>query len=173
MNTEHSNLRPQDIVVLLKIVAYGDHPWIQVPMAKELGMGQSEMSRSLGRSKFAGFLDSSGRKVRRLALMEFLQYGISYAFPQRPGPIVRGTPTSHSAPPLSQHIQSNEKFVWPSARGDIRGQAISPLYKSVPEAVTNDVQLHEMLALVDAIRVGNVREKNLAVSELEKRILEP
>ena len=46
-----------------------------------------------------------------------------------------------------------------------------PLYKSVPEAALNDPLLHEMLALVDAIRVGSAREKKIAVEELKKRIL--
>ena len=59
----------------------------------------------------------------------------------------------------------------PSAKGKLKGQAVNPLYKSVPEAVLNDPKLHELLALVDAIRVGNVREKKLAVGELKERIL--
>lgn len=164
-------MKPQDIVILLKIVAYGDQPWLQVPMAKELVIGQSEMSKSLNRSKFAGLLDSSGRKVRRLALIDFIEYGLPYAFPQRPSSIVRGIPTSHSASPLKEQIQSDEYFVWPYAKGNVKGQAIAPLYKSVPEAALNDPLLHEMLALVDAIRVGSAREKKIAVEELKKRIL--
>lgn len=44
-------MRPQDIVVLLKIIAYGEEPWLQANMAKELMIGQSELSRSLKRSK--------------------------------------------------------------------------------------------------------------------------
>ena len=140
-------------------------------MAKELVIGQSEMSKSLNRSKFAGLIDNSGRKVRRLALMDFLENGIQYVFPERPGSMVRGIPTSHSASPLNKHIQSDESFVWPSAKGKLKGQAVNPLYKSVPEAVLNDPKLHELLALVDAIRVGNVREKKISVSELKDRIL--
>ena len=164
-------MRPQDIVVLLKIISYDEKPWRQVPMAKELFIGQSEMSRSLNRSKYAGLLADSGRNVRRLALTEFLEYGIAYVFPQRPGSIVRGVPTSHSAPPLNMQIQSDDDFVWPYAKGKSKGQAIVPLYKSVPEAVLKDSQLYEMLALIDAIRVGSAREKKLAVVELKKRIL--
>lgn len=171
MNIEQPNMRPQDIVVLLKIIAYGDNPWFQVPMAKELNIGQSEMSRSLKRSKFASLLDETGRKVRRLALMDFIEKGIAYVFPQQPGSLVRGIATSHSASPLKEKIQSDESYVWPSAKGKLKGQAIVPLYKSVPEAVMNDSKLHELLALVDAVRVGNARERKLAVVELKKRIL--
>lgn len=171
MKLEAFIMKPQDIVVLLKIISYGDKPWLQVPMAKELMIGQSEMSRSLSRLKFCCLIDDSGRKVRRLALMGFLESGIAYVFPQRPGSIVRGIATSHSASPLKEQIQSDESYVWPSAKGKLKGQAIQPLYKSVPEAAMNDTKLHEMLALVDAIRVGSAREKKLAVAELKKRIL--
>jgi hypothetical protein len=117
-------------------------------------------------------LDESGKKVSKLALMEFLQYGIAYAFPAKPGPIVRGIPTAHSGPPLNTLIEpSGDEYVWPSATGQLRGQAISPLYKNVVKAVKGDHELHELLSLVDAIRVGRVREKQLAIAELKKRLL--
>ena len=171
MKSEQAIMRPHDIVVLLKIISYGDEPWLQKPMADDLVISQSELSKSIARSKNAGLLDDTGRKVRRLALMDFLQSGITYVFPQHPGPLVRGVSTSHSASPLKEKIQSDESFVWPSARGKVKGQAIVPLYKSVPEAALNDPKLHELLALVDAIRVGSARELKIAVSELKKRIL--
>ena len=163
-------MRPLDIVVLLKIIAYADTHWLQQPMAVALGISQSELSKSMARSNYARLLDESGKNVRCLALMEFLEHGVAYAFPQQPGPMVRGIPTSHSASPLRDQIKSDESYVWPSATGKIKGQAITPLYKSVPNAVVSDAKLYEMLALVDAIRVGSMREKNLAVLELKIRL---
>ena len=85
--------------------------------------------------------------------------------------MVRGIPTAHSAKPLSELIQANEHYVWPDADGTLRGQAIEPLYHTVGKAVANDPLLYEMLALVDAIRVGKAREVALAVEELKKRLL--
>jgi len=140
-------------------------------MATELVISQSELSKSIARSKNASLLDNSGRKVRRLALMDFLESGIAYVFPQHPGSIVRGIATSHSAAPLNKQIQSDENYVWPSAKGDMKGQAIIPLYKTLPEAALNDAKLYEMLSLIDAIRIGSARERKLAISELKKRIL--
>jgi hypothetical protein len=84
--------------------------------------------------------------------------------------MVRGIPTAHSSLPLSTIIVSNENYVWPSAKGTMRGQSIVPLYASVPEAVKNDGYLHELLSLVDALRVGKARERNLAMQELTNRI---
>ncbi len=164
-------MRPQDIVILLKLITYGSQPWNQLKVAGQLFISQSEVSQSIARSKYAGLLDNKGGKVHRLALMDFLQHGIAYAFPQHPGAIVRGIPTAHSGPPLNDIIQSEENFVWPSGKGTLRGQSILPLYPSVTDAVQNDPELHELLSLVDAIRVGRAREKEIAVEELKKRLL--
>ena len=43
-----------------------------------------------------------------------------------------------------------------------------PLYNSVPEASLKDEKLHELLALIDALRVGRARER--AIVELKKRL---
>lgn len=171
MNKQIQSIKPQDIVLLLKIISVDNESWNQKPIAKELGMSQSEISESVARSKFAGLLDVGGKKVFKLALLELLRYGIRYVFPQHPGPIVRGLPTAHSAPPLNNIIQSDENYVWPFASGNVRGQSIMPLYSSVPMAAGKDAKLYELLALVDALRVGRARERELAIKELEARIL--
>jgi len=171
MKTQQQSMRPQDVVILLKITTYGDKYWYQKPLSEQLFMSQSEISESVARSKFAGLLDPAGKKVFKLALMELLQYGIRYVFPQRPGALVRGVPTAHSASPLNEVIQSEEYYVWPSGKGSVRGHSIIPLYPSVVDAVKNDSKLHELLALADALRVGKAREREIALQELKTRIL--
>tara|TARA_R110001592_G_scaffold262565_1_gene527639 strand:+ start:13237 stop:13740 length:504 start_codon:yes stop_codon:yes gene_type:complete len=163
-------MSPHDIVILLKIVSYGDQPWLQTPLAGALGISQSEISKSLNRSKYAGLLAPNGKTVMKMALLDFLQYGLRYVFPIKPGAVVRGVPTSHSVKPLSDEIQSSEAYVWAYGKGTVRGHSIAPLHPSVPEAALNDEKLHELLALVDALRVGRVRERELAVKELKKRL---
>lgn len=170
MKNQNIQLKPQDILILLKIISINSDAWNQKPIAGDLGLSQSEVSESVARSKYAGLLDPKGKKVMKLALMEFLQYGIRYVFPQKPGPVVRGIPTSHSASPLKEEIQSTENYVWPYAKGTVRGHSIIPLYVSVPEAALKDDVLYELLALVDALRVGRAREKEIAVVELKKRL---
>jgi DNA-binding transcriptional MocR family regulator len=170
MKQKQQVMSPIDLVILLKIVSYGDEQWFQKEMANSLGISQSEISKSLNRSKYAGLLDSKGKQVMKLALMEFLQYGVRYVFPQMPGPIVRGVCTAHSASPLNEQIQSEEHYVWPYGKGTVRGQSIIPLYSSAPEAALKDEKLYELLALVDALRVGRAREKEMAVSELKSRL---
>jgi hypothetical protein len=60
--------------------------------------------------------------------------------------------------------------VWADPQGTVRGEALEPLYRSVPEAARADAQLYEWLALVDAVRSGRARERELAVAELRRRL---
>jgi hypothetical protein len=172
MRQVHSCMKPQDVVILLKIIALGTESWQQVPLAESLKMSQSEISQSIARSKFARLLDPAGKRVLPHNFMDFLQYGLAFVFPEVPGPMVRGLPTSHSAAPLDKLIRSKEDYVWPWSKGKVRGHGIEPLYPTVPDAASRDEKLYELLALTDALRVGRVREKNLAVAELKKRILD-
>ncbi len=95
MQQKQQIMSPHDIVILLQIVSYGNTSWLQKPLAESLGISQSEVSKSINRSKYAGLLDPKGKTVMKLALMEFLQYGVRYVFPQKIGAVVRGVPTAH------------------------------------------------------------------------------
>ena len=163
-------MKPQDIVVLAKLIAYDDPSYTQMELSLSLEMSQSEISSSLKRSTYAGLLVNKGQDVERKLFFDFIQYGLSVVFPEHPGAIVRGTVTAHSAPPLDKEFLSDEKYVWPYAKGRDRGQSITPLYPTVPKAVIIDPNLHELLALLDAVRVGRAREKNRALEILEARI---
>jgi hypothetical protein len=169
MRSQNQQIKPQDVLLLLKIMSDNTTSWNQKPVAEALGLSQSEVSESVARCKYAGLLAPNGKTVMRMALLEFLQYGLRYVFPIKPGAVVRGVPTSHSASPLNEEIQSTEAYVWPYGKGTVRGHSILPLYPSVPEAAIKDAKLYELLALVDALRVGRAREKELAIKELKKR----
>ena len=166
----HSGIRPQDVLVLLKIAAKKNTPWLMRDLANELGISPSEISESLNRSMLASLLSADKQKLMTASLLEFLQFGLKYVYPQKPGSIVRGMPTSHSAPPLNKLIKSEENYVWPYAQGQVSGQSIEPLYKTVPKACEKDPILYELLALTDALRIGKNREKNLAIIELKNRL---
>jgi hypothetical protein len=166
-------LKPQDILVLLKLHAWPDADWTYAELAKRLYMSTSEVHAALKRSAAAGLFDTESRQVRKQPLLEFLVHGIRYAFFARPGALSRGIPTAHSAEPLKTQIVSNPSdiYVWADRHGTVKGQAIDPLYKSVPEAAKQDQKLYEMLCLVDAIRVGRMRERQLATQVLEQRLM--
>ena len=164
-------MRPQDVAILLKIATFKDKPWMGKDLAIALSISSSEVSESLTRSAFAGLLDSSRSKIMKHALLEFLEHGFKYVFPQQPGPLVRGLPTAHSAPPLNKLIQSQEFYVWPDATGDQRGQAIEPLHPGVIKASKSDEGFYELMALIDSIRLGRTRELSFAIQDLKNRIL--
>lgn len=164
-------MRSQDIVVLLKIASMKKEQWYLKDMAYTLGISQSEVSESLNRSKIAGLITEDKKRLMKNNLLDFLEHGLRYVFPGEPGAIQRGMPTAHSAPPLNSAILSEETYVWPWAEGEARGQVIEPLHPGVPLACAKDSALYELLALVDAIRLGRAREKQQAMEELRERIL--
>lgn len=170
MRAQNQQMKPQDVLLLLKIVSINNSSWNQKPVAQALGLSQSEVSEAVGRCKYACLLAPNSKTVMKMALLEFLQHGLKYVFPVKPGAVVRGVPTSHSASPLKEEIQSTEAYVWPYGKGTVRGHSITPLYPSVPEAALKDKKLHELLALADALRVGRARERELAAKELKNRL---
>jgi len=167
----HNGMRPQDIVLLIKILTITQPNWQYRDLAGSLYLSISEVSESLNRSHIAGLIDESKRRVYRQSLMEFIRYGLHYVFPQVPGTMVTGIPTAHSYPYYSKLFASDLNFVWPDIDGNMRGLAIQPLYKSVVKAVKQDELLYKLLASIDIIRVGQTRELKMAVEELQKIIL--
>lgn len=161
-------MKPQDILVLLKICAMPEGKWCIHELAESIGMSGSEVHAAIKRLEKADLLFS--RKPKITSVEEFIINGLKYVFPAIIGKECRGIPTAHSAPPLSKLVVSDKKdmLVWPYEFGNARGQSVSPLYRSVPSAVKNDSKLYELLALVDAIRIGRAREREIATNELKK-----
>ena len=129
---------------------------------------------ALERARRVGFLDASKRRVIKSPFLEFLLHAVKYVFPAELGPLCRGIPTAHSAPPLAKRIVSedNDQYVWPHDEGKVRGQGIPPLYETAPDAALQDPKLYEFLALIDALRAGRARERNIAAQEIENRLSE-
>jgi hypothetical protein len=165
-------LKPQDIVILLKLVTFGNRPWSYSALALELGMSPSEVHSGIKRAAAARLFDSQRNVPVIRSLQEFLVHGVKYAYPPDRGQLTRGIPTSYAAPPLNSLIvQSDEPPpVWADPDGTVRGYDFTPLYRSVPNAAVRDQNLYELLALVDAIRDGRVRERELAVKLLTERL---
>ncbi len=142
-------------------------------LSASLGLSKSEVSNSIARCRQSGLLtndyDTGRAKVNRRELLEITEHALKYFFPVKPGAMVRGIPTGFAAPALSKSIKSAGGLilVWPDALGIDRGQAIEPLYKTVPEAVKKDRTLYHYLALADAIRLGGPRECGVAVNILK------
>jgi hypothetical protein len=166
-------LRPQDVIVILKLVANSDQAnWTYAELSKKLFRSTSHVFRSVARAEAARLLSVPSFAIGRIEgvspfarpnlgnLTEFLVHGLKYCFPAERGGITRGVPTAHAAPPLDQQmVQSSElPPVWPFAEGRVRGIKLLPLHKNALQAALRDPKLYELLALVDAIRDGRARE---------------
>lgn len=146
-------------------------------LAQLTGISKSQVNLSLQRSIESGLarLDTKTRVPRAniKPLNEFIVYGLRYVFPAKPGAVARGISTALSSPVLQPSLNNfgDLPSVWPDANGNTKGQSIEPLFKSVGYAVRLDAELYALLALVDAIRIGQPRERNLAIIKLRKRLL--
>lgn len=168
---KHNGMRPQDVVILLKIICLSPKNWQIIELSRELFISQSEVSESLNRSVLGDLIDQGKRKVKRRALLEFLQFGLHHVFPQRPGPMMNGIPTAHSHPFMTQYFPSEMMYVWSDNREKERGLSIEPLYAKQTDAVKIDAKLYKLLALIDIIRVGRARELQIAMNELKTEIM--
>jgi hypothetical protein len=164
-------MRPQDIVILLKILTLQHTEWQYRDLSSSLFLSASEIAESLNRSQLAGLIDDNRKKVYRQNLMEFIEHGLHYVFPQQPGTMVTGIATAHSHPYYQSLFVSEVNYVWQDGDGHMRGLAIEPLYKGVVKAIKQDETLYKMLASIDIIRVGKARELKIAIKELQKSIL--
>ncbi len=165
-------LKPQDVYILLKLVAMGEIQWSYASLAGDLFMSASEVHAGIKRAVAAHLMPAQSGQPLKKSLEEFLIHGVKYAFPPDHGGLTRGVPTGYAAPPLKDIIsQPNEPPpVWPDPEGGTRGYEFSPLYKTVPKAALKDSKLYELLSLVDAIRDGRAREREIAIRELKARL---
>ncbi|TDK26342.1 MarR family transcriptional regulator [Luteimonas aestuarii] len=163
-------LKPQELLVLLKVSAHPARKFTFAALAKELSMSAAEVHASVKRAIAAGLVHQRGRgdwSPIRPALQEFLLHGARYAFPAEIGPAKRGVPTAHGAPPLQGVLLGGDETpVWAHPKGSARGASISPIYRTAPQAALADPALHRLLALLDSLRIGRARERELATKFL-------
>ncbi len=168
-------LKPQDIVVALKLCGYaGGSRSSYLQIGAELSMSPSEIHGAVRRLKLAGLINGKemDEAPNLTALEEFLFHGVKYSFPAEFGALTRGMPTSYATAPLNLRIKAGDDPVpvWPDADGTVRGVSLKPLYKTVPAAAKRDPLLYSRLALVDAIRSGRARDRQIAQQELIKSL---
>ena len=158
--------------MLLKLVTHPHQAWLGKNLAQSLHLSASEVSEALARCRFSRLLaaDPQAWRVQRHALLDFLCYGLPYAFAVQPGAPARGLATGSSAPPLVQTFGPEPAYVWPGARGSQWGIAVEPLYPQAPAAAQQDTQLYGLLALTDALRLGRPREVKLARQLVEQQL---
>lgn len=167
-------LKPQDLYLLLALLARRGEVLTYPELATYAGLSMSEVHGALKRAEQArllAFVDGQPGIIIP-AFKDFLLYGARYAFPAARGGMVGGVPTAYAAAPLNALIapSADPLPVWPHAEGSVRGIALMPLYPSAPAAALRSSALYEHLALFDALRMGNARERNLAEKLFKERL---
>ncbi len=166
-------LKPQDIYVVLKLVVLRNESWTMQRLGESLGLSASRVHDSIQKLIKAGLIrKDKGYKVISANLKELLVHGIRFVFVPDIGEPCRGMPTASFAPLLAESFVASSELphVWPDAEGEVRGISFSPLHKNAPKGARNDAELYELLALVDAVRGGRARERNMAIDQLKQRL---
>ncbi len=163
--------KPQDVLVALKLCLDATKR-SYAELGQLLGMSASEVHAAVRRLIEARLVEPETRHVRREALRNFLVHGVPYAFPARAGEVTRGMPTAWAAPAMVKKMGHSDQLrpVWPDPDGKVQGAAVPALYASVPGAARRDRALYDLLALVDAIRIGRARERAIAEKEITQRL---
>jgi hypothetical protein len=163
-------LKPQDLYVLLAMLVSQTKSTTYPDLGARTGLAPSAVHSALKRATAAGLALFQDRRpiVLKPQLREFVLSGAKYAFPAVHGRLTRGVPTAYAAAPLNTIIapSADPVPVWPHKNGTVRGLSLAPLYPTVPEAALRDENLYAILALFDAERSGQARERNIARAKL-------
>jgi len=154
------SLRAHDVCVALQVVltprfAYRD-------LARSVGLSLGESHNSVKRLELARLLMPHQGSVNTSALLEFLVHGVPYAFPGTLGPESQGVPTAHSGPVLGEILPALDSIVWPSGEGRARGLSLTPLCGHAPSMLQSNPALYRWLTVVDALRIGRARDRQIA-----------
>jgi hypothetical protein len=164
-------MKGQDILLLVSLHVMNKHGAEDQSvrqLASITGIGKSEVSNAIKRNENAGLLKKHIRSKKLMvnipAMLEFLLGGLKYVFPATPGALARGVATGFDCPLLKDIVLSDKAapYVWPDGSGELMGQSIEPLFASVPESAKQNEATYKILALIDALRIGNPREYSIA-----------
>jgi hypothetical protein len=143
-------------------------------------MSASEVNAGIKRLVHSGLLGPVQRGKRvifvpiKAAVEECLIFAVKYFIPIEAGGYTRGIATGYAASVFENHIAFGDDPipVWPCGEGLQRGMSLEPLYSSVPQSIIRypDPLFYKMLVLVDAIRMGRARERNIAIQFLKEII---
>ena len=167
-------LKPQDFAIALKLLVLKGQWLPYAALGDAMRMSRFEAHAAVQRLTAARLLASVDGQPRPVlaALRPFVVYGAPYAYPPVRDVLTIGFPTSYGVTPLKEVIMASNELppVWPHPKGIARGPGLLPLYENLPLAAQDDPAFYELLALFDALRAGQARERELAKKLLEERL---
>ena len=169
-------LKGQDVVILLKLVAYPQKPWNRLRLSQSLEMNYSTLHGAVERLVQVKLIGSTEQdeclRANTVNVKELLFHSLRFFFPPESGGLIRGVPTGYAAPVFEGlfAIGSEPPPVWASALGTVQGFSLTPLVKNAAKLAQNDARLYEFLAMADVLRGGRAREVEQAKAMLENRM---
>ena len=168
-------LKPQDTLLVLKywsLKRSGQDSSVR-SISEAIGISASEVSKGTKRLMASHLVVERAGSVfaETGALLEWLCYGVRYAYPQESVGYGRGMATSWNCPVLKSEITPPiPPLVWPVSGGEVDGALIKPIHGSVPFAARRDEYLYRAMSLLETIRGGKPRELYIARELLNKLI---
>lgn len=167
-------VKKPDIYVLSGLLSHNGE-WSYRSLADRLCVAHPVVQRALGRAHDAGLYSAEQREVHFPHFEEFAIHALRFVAPAPLGGSVPGVPAAWAAEPMASAIHSSGEDpppVWPSAQGEVRGQTMEPLHPAAPEAVAGWQELGEILALLDSLRAGDPRVRQVAEDFLRRLLRE-
>ncbi len=177
---KYDSLRPQDLLVTMKLAVFDDENFSYESLGESLGnMPPSAVHSSVERARGAALLFGKKKKrsrgnlkVNRLALAEFMIHGAKYAFPAGESMAkIKGMPTADAIGIINEQLAPSDHlhWVWPDDEGE-EGYFCNPIHKNAVEAAKEDAKLYELLALLDSQRVGDARVKRIGADAIKEKL---
>jgi len=182
-------MRSQDLLVACKLAVSPGRAFTLQALGRELRLSISDVHGALARNRESrlclrrevaaangqhdgesrGIADAAASyrrprqrhvdHVDRISLFEFLVFGVGHVFPAERSALATGMPTALSDNSANSRSHA---IVWPTVDGQISGESLEPLHKSVPFAASVDRKLYDLLSAVDAIRLGDRKLRRVA-----------
>ena len=160
-------LKPQDTLLALKYwsLKKQDQRISVRALAESIGISAGEASKGTKRLNSARLVVERNKEIyaETGALVEWLNYGVRYAYPKEIIGYGRGLATCWNCSVLkSEMVPPSPAFVWASSGGDAEGAIIKPIHEAVPFAASRDENMYRALSLLEVIRNGKPRELAIA-----------
>lgn len=164
-----------DIYVLTGLIAWESGEWTLRELADGLMVDHTLVHRALKRAESVGLYSSATRRVNLPNLEELLIHASRFVLPAKLGEVTVGVPSAWAAKPIVNFIHESDTNlppVWPTADGDVRGQALAPLHPSAPLAINRIPRLGDLLSIVDSLRAGDIRIRDVATKAIREYFLD-
>ena len=167
---KQATLSPSDIVVACQLAITPSA--IFKDLSASIGLSVGECHNAVRRLRLSSLLNPITRSPATDILIGFITTGVPIAFPAQLGPPALGVPTALAAPVFATGGSADEVYVWPDIDGTQTGTALTPLFPNAAALARSNTPLYDLLAVTDALRLGQIRERRVA-EDLLRELLRP